>query len=68
MPTLVVTEKEGRANAVRLVEASFKEEEVDIGDVVEISVMRAEEVELMRDKRLPATVSAFLRKHAISND
>ena len=67
MPTLVVTEKDGRAGAVRLVEASFKEEDVDIADLVEISVMRADEVELMRDKRLPATVTAFLRKHAISD-
>ena len=68
MPTLVVTEKNGREDAVRLVEASFKEEEVDLGDIVEISVMRAEEVELMRDKRLPAAVTTFLRKHAISDD
>ena len=68
MPSLVVTEKDGRENAVRLVEASFKEEEVDLGDVVEISVMRADELELMRDKRLPATISGFLRKHAVKDD
>jgi len=68
MPTLLVTEKDGRADAVRLVEASFKEEEVDLDDVVEISVMRAKDVEMMRDKRLPSTISAFLRKHAVSGN
>lgn len=68
LPTLIVTEKGGRADATRLVEASFKEEDIDLADVVEISVMRAEKTDLMRDKRLPATVSAFLRKHAITEN
>ena len=68
MPTLVVTEKNGREDAVRLVEASFQEEEVELDELVEISVMRANDVDLMRDKRLPAAVSGFLRKHAVSDD
>lgn len=68
MPTLVVTEKDGRQDAVRLVEASFDEDEVELDELVEISVMRADGVELMKDKRLPATVSSFLRKHAVSED
>jgi len=68
LPTLVVTEKDGRADAVRLVEASFKEEGFDWNEVVEISVMHDEETELMRNKRLAPTISAFLRKNAISED
>jgi alpha-beta hydrolase superfamily lysophospholipase len=68
LPTLLVTEKTGRADAVRLVEASFKDEELDLDELVEISVMRSKDTELMRDKRMPAVVASFLRKHAISED
>jgi len=68
LPTLVVTEKGGRADAVRLVEASFKNEELNLNEVVEISVMSDDETNLMRNKRLPTTVSTFLRKQAISED
>jgi len=67
IPTLIISEKDGRANAVRLVEASFKDEEIDLDEVVEINVMRTEGLDLMRDKRLPGAVSTFLRKHAISD-
>ena len=68
LPTLLVTEKDGRADAARLVEASFKDEDIDLNELVEISVMRAKETDLMRDKRLPTVISTFLRKHAVSED
>ena len=67
LPCLLVSEKDGRDNTVRLAEASFKDDELE-EEIVEISVMRTAGVDLMRDKRLPSAISSFLHKHAISED
>jgi hypothetical protein len=67
LPCLLVSEKNGRENTVRLAEASFKDGEIE-DEIVEISVMRTAGVELMRDKRLPSAISSFLHKHAIADD
>ena len=67
LPCLLVSEKDGRDNAVRLVEASFKDEDLD-DEIVEISVMKSARLDLMRDKRLPGAISSFLHKHAFSDN
>ena len=68
LPCLLVSEKDGRDNAVRLVEASFNDEELIEDEIVEISVMKTVGLDLMKDKRLPGAVSSFLYKHAISEE
>ena len=67
LPCLLVSEKNGRENTVRLAEASFKDGEIE-DEIVEINVMRTAGVNLMRDKRLPSAISSFLHKHAISDN
>lgn len=67
LPCLLVSEKNGRDNTVRLAEASFKDDELE-DEIVEISVMKTAGLDLMRDKRLPSAVSSFLHKHAISDN
>lgn len=68
LPCLLVSEKDGRDNAVRLVEASFNDEELIEDEIVEISVMKTVGLDLMKDKRLPGAVSSFLYKHAVSEE
>ena len=51
--TAPLSEKNGRDNAVRLVEASFNDEELIEDEIVEISVMKTVGLDLMKDKRLP---------------